>query len=112
MTTHEPTPGEPTSALPNDPVAALRAAVDQVLSPVEQQLDEWETGLLRAVVSRRWTPLIRQQMAELRAKVRRCRELGEAMTAAAAGLETSTPPGGDSSTELPKSDPSPGSAPE
>jgi hypothetical protein len=112
MTTHEPAPGEPTSALPNDPVAALRAAVDQVLGPVEQKLDEWETGLLRAVVSPRWTPLIKQQMAELRAKTRRCRELGDAMTAAAAGLEISPPPSGDSSTELPSSDHSPGSAPE
>ena len=112
MTTREPAPGEPTSALANDPVAALRAAVDQVLSPVAQKLDEWETELLRAVVSPTWTPLVKQHMAELRATAQRCRELGEAMTAAAAGLEISSPPGGDSSKEPPITDPSRGSEPE
>ena len=112
MTAHEPSPSEPTPELANDQVAALRAAVNRVLSPVEQNLDHWETELLQAIVSPTWTPMVKQHMAELRAAAQHCRELGEAMLAAAAQLDVSSPQAGDSSKEPPTNDPSPDSAPD
>jgi hypothetical protein len=77
---------EPFSAadLSGDPVAALRASVERLLIPLEEHLDEWDIELPQALSGPRVTPVLRQQLDELRATVRRCRELGDAMTAAAA----------------------------
>jgi hypothetical protein len=87
MMPDEYTPGGSIPMPSDDPVAALRAGVDRVLAPVEQHLDEWDTGLHAALSGPRSTPMLRQRMAELRVLVARCRELGEAMVAAA---ETAT----------------------
>jgi hypothetical protein len=95
MTLHEPPTGEPTPPRSDDPVADLRDAVDRVLRPVEEHLDEWDTGLSEALVSPTWTPLLRQQLDELHATARRCRELGDAMTTAAARLAATDPPPAD-----------------
>jgi hypothetical protein len=79
----ECTPGGSIPMPSDDPVTALRAGVERVLAPVEQRLDEWDSALHAALSGPRSTPMLRQRMTELRERVRRCRELGEAMVAAA-----------------------------
>lgn len=90
MIPHEPADEQFLVAdLSGDPVAALRASVEQLLIPVEEHLDEWDIALPQALAGPRVTPLLRQRLDELRAAVRRCRELGDAMTAAAAAAAAS-----------------------
>jgi hypothetical protein len=87
---------------PEAPMAALRAAVNGVLVPVEQHLDEWDSGLHEALSGPTWTPLLRQHLAVLRQTVRRCRELGDAMVVAAAGgVGAVLPLPGDGPEDLP-----------
>jgi hypothetical protein len=83
MSRPEPPSGGPTSSRSGDVVADLRAAVEQVLVPAEQQLDGWDVELPQALAGPGVTPALRQGLAELRASVQRCREAGETMTAAA-----------------------------
>jgi hypothetical protein len=87
----ERTPGRVMPIPSDDPVAALRAGVERVLAPVEQHLDEWDTRLHAALSGPRSTPMLRQRMTELRKIVARCRELGEAMVAAAETAADSQP---------------------
>jgi hypothetical protein len=84
MTGHEPARGGPVAEGFDDQVAALRAGVERLSLLFEEHLDEWEPELLRALVSPRWTPLLRERFDQLRVMAARCRELGEAMMAAAA----------------------------
>jgi hypothetical protein len=88
MTDHEEHFDALVSSVVEDPVAQLRATVERALIPVER-LDEWESELLEALAGPSWTPLLRRRMAQLRATAQECRELGDAMLAAASRIPTS-----------------------
>jgi hypothetical protein len=82
-------PGPAVPVVPADLVAAVRAAVNRVLIPIETRVQEWDVAFPQAMSGPVCTPLLQQQLAQLRMAVRRCREAGAAVHAATHALPIS-----------------------